>query len=131
MRTYTSGLINGEHVVTALMIAVHTQSGVIRYNTSDWDLTWGGFTWYAGDRLISVRQAAEDMSGQINGCEVIISSLDPATTSLALSETLEGNVGEIYLAIFNPVNFQIAEVQKEFSGRVSSLTLVKAGTQNG
>lgn len=115
----------------ALLIEIHTQANVIRYNTSDWDLTWGGFQWFAGDRLISLDSADEDMSGAVNSCVVTIAALDPATTSMAMSETLEGNRGVIYQVIFDPQTFQIVEAQKEFSGRVSNLILTKLPYTNG
>ena len=126
-RSYTSGLLDAGHVVTAYLIEIQTLTSWIRYNTSDWTLTWNGETWQAGNRVIEIKLAEEDMSGTTHGCVVTLGATDPATTSLAMSETLEGRVGVIYRALFNPNTFAIAEVVREFSGRISNVVLAKQG----
>ena len=127
MTGFTTGLIGLDHTAWMWLVEVSTSAGWLRYNSSQWDLTWNGHTWLAGDRVLSIEPASEDMSGQVNGAVLTVSSLDPATTSLALSESLEGRVGNLYIAVLNPGTYQIAEVQRFFSGRVSNLILTKVG----
>ena len=126
-RAYTSGLLDTGHVVTAWLIELETLTSWIRYNTSDWTLQWNGETWLSGNRVIQIKHADEDMSGQTHGCIVTVGATDPATTSLAMSETLEGRVGVIYRALFNPTTFAIVEVVREYSGRISNVVLTKQG----
>ena len=127
MTGFTTGLIGLDHTAWMWLVEVSTSAGWLRYNMSQWDLVWNGQTWLAGDRILSIEHAAEDMSGQVNGAVLTISSLDPATTSLALSESLEGRPANFYIAVLNRDTYQIAEVQKFFSGRVSNLILTKVG----
>ncbi len=127
MNPFTTGVIEGPHVPWTWLIEVEIAIGSLRYNTSQWDLEWAGNTWLAGDRVVSVEPATEDMSGQVNGAVIHVSSLDPATTSLALSESVEGRVGALYLAVFDPATYRIAEAVRFFSGRVSNLVLTKVG----
>ncbi len=131
MRAYTTNLMDAESVVHAMLIEVHTASGIIRRNTSDDDLEWDGETWTGDGGALSIKMAEEDMSGQIHGSIVTLAGLDPATTSLALSETLEGKVAIIYHALFDPDTLQIEEVRKEFSGRVSNVILTKVASNGG
>lgn len=127
MPKFTSGYLGQDHSVWVWLIEVEIRTGWLRYNSSEWDLSWNGHTWIAGDRVVSIQPASEDMSGQVNGAIVTVASLDPATTSLALSETLEGRVGNLYIAVMNPQTFAIVEVKKYFGGRVSNLVLTKVG----
>lgn len=131
MRAYTTSLMDAESVVHAMLIEVHTASGVIRRNTSDDDLEWNSETWVGDGGALAVKSAEEDMSGEIHGAIVTLAGLDPATTSLALSETLEGKLAVIYHCLFDPDTLQIAEVQKTFSGRVSNVILTKASSNGG
>ena len=127
MNPFTTGVIEGGHVPWSFLIEIELAAGWLRYNVNQWDLEWNGHTWLAGDRAVSVELAVEDMSGQVNGSTIHVSSLDPATTSLALSETVEGRVAAIYFAVFNPQTYKISEAVRLFSGRVSNLTLTKVG----
>lgn len=131
MRAYTTSLMNAERVVHAMLIEVHTASTVIRMNTSDDDLAWNGENWQGGGRALSIKLAEEDMSGEIHGAIATLAGLDPSTTSLAMSETLEGKLAVIYHCLFDPDTLQIEEVQKEFSGRVSNMILTKQGGNGG
>lgn len=119
-------MLDDEHVISVLLIDVETLVNVLRYNTSGWDLEWGGETWYAGGGVLDVLLPDEDSNLEAHKCVIKVASLNPAQTSLALSQNLHSRFVGVHHAILDPTTYNIVAVARLFSGRVSNLVLNKA-----
>lgn len=137
MRNYGAGaaLLDDEHVVHARLIEVETHVSTLRYNNSGWDLPWNGHTWLAGGGVLGIELPDEDATLQAHEAVIEIASLNPDQTSLAMNNNLHGRYCAVYHAVIDVSGpaYVIAGVAREYSGRISVLSLHKPalGGSNG
>jgi hypothetical protein len=130
LRDYASAvsLLSGDRIVHCYLIEYEAISGMVRYNTSGWDIDWLEETWFAGHGVIGLDIAEENVNLQMHGSSIKIAALNPAVVSQALSQNNRGRYGGIYHAMFHPETYKLVEVTREWSGRVSSMVLTKPGS---
>ena len=133
MRIYESAQmlqLMGPHVRQTEVIEIDTPAGVIRMNTSAWDLQFVEGTSFGGGSAIKVEFPTEDMSLASHPCKLTLSSLNPSVTALALSTPMANRRMRIYHGIFDD-NYQLLPNMKlTWSGWISHLDLINLSSND-
>lgn len=134
MRSYSSqglALLRGERLVVAHLLEFWLTAGnPMRFNTSSMELDALGVHWFPGHGLFELTFPAEDSSLEAHEATITLSAMNPAMLGQALTAKVKGKFCNIYQVIFNPDTLQIAEIQLEFFGRMSALTIVSGATDS-
>lgn len=125
-------LLDAKHVVHTEFVYADLVAGQVRYNTSQWDIDWGGFTWLKAGTLLRIEWPDEDLTLAANPLTIYLSGVTPTMTSLGLSTPVNGYPLSIWHGLFNTSTYQLVGTPVlDFSGRLSNITLINASNENG
>lgn len=105
----------GGKIPMALLVDMPGLSTPLHLCTGRWPLIWGGTNYTAVGTLGEVDAAQESSSGprplgfRLNG-------VPASMRALVLSENVQGRAVSVYLAIFDPATYQIADAVLEWDG---------------
>jgi hypothetical protein len=126
----TLALIASGQLALAQMIRLDFTSGTVAWNSSNYQLTWGGVT-YVGAAGLGTIQAINDAPGEIKGLQFTFSGVSANAVSLALdgADQWQGTPSSILTALvdISVSPFVIRDAEIEWSGSGDTMTLTEDG----
>ena len=100
-------------------------TSTVRLNTTGWNLSWGGQTYYGAASIGSI-SVIEDAPGEVKGLQFQMSGTSSTNLALALAEPVQGKSITVHTAIFG-ADSQIADAVLEWAGRIDVMTIHEEG----
>jgi hypothetical protein len=91
-------------------------------SSAPFDLTFGGTTW-VGSKGLGKLDAVKDSPAEIAAMGFEISGVSNASLALALTEPVQGRAARIKLALFDPDQYDITDVDLLWAGRLDVMTI--------
>lgn len=132
MRTVNAtaaAILAGSHTVMplAMLVDMPELSTPLRLCTGRWSLTWGGHT-YSGVGQLGEIDAAQESSAGPRPLSLRMNGVPASYRAMVLTENVQGKPVSLYLAIFDPATYQIADAVLEWAGTLDVLDWADDGS---
>jgi len=104
-------------------------SSPLAYNSSTWDLSYGGVI-YKGAYGLGQISPITDKPGEVQGITLELAGGDSATITLALDDAdlVQGTACEIRTAIIDTSSYTILDAPLEWTGTLDTMSIAEDGT---
>ncbi len=118
--------LEASHVEFIAFIELDFVSGVERYTTCGFDLSWGGHAWKGLGGLVTISEIRESSALEAVGVKLELSGVPTAAISLALNEKPQGRSAKIWFAVFDSDSGALVDdPMAEYAGRMDVLSLTR------
>ncbi len=104
----------------AHLVALHFDSGVLRYTDAASDLSFGGYTYSADVNLLDISSVTEDRGVQVGKLRITLSGVAQANIATALSTAYTDRKVEVFRGFLDANGNFIADPYVHYRGRIDS-----------
>lgn len=113
-----------------IFVELDFDSGIVRANTTDRAIVWGGQTYYGVGNLGGIDKVSEDVSMGSNGISISLSGVDTNMLAIALGEQYQGRTAVISLGFVDSSYAVVDTPVTVFSGLMDVMT-IQSGENSG
>ena len=104
-------------------------SGTVRLWSGYGNLSWNGYTWVGGGKIIGISDLSETANIVANGVTVTMSGVDPSDVSTVLANAEQNRPGKIWFGVLDSSGNVVADPFQVFSGTLDVPSIEDDGTQ--